>query len=241
LRLRSTYNEIEQYLDKNIPDARSWMETTQEAIESINSVLTDITYYCNQGVDGYNTVDERNTLVTTLKQLRDQIYSDGDANLVDRTIFTGYKTDSNLTFGEDEPNTKYTIIQTNTFYCESELEGYKENFEKCVTVAFEVNSDKNGEATLERVGVVREPHECKNGMPLKKVKIDMRLKIIEGGINKHFNKINRITNGLESIDYVITHAKDGGEVDKTEADKLDTKLIFMGKFEKYANKIQSKR
>ena len=59
LRLRSTYNEIEQYLDKNIPDARSWMETTQEAIESINSVLTDITYYCNQGVDGYNTVDER--------------------------------------------------------------------------------------------------------------------------------------------------------------------------------------
>ena len=45
LRLRSTYNEIEQYLDKNIPDARSWMETTQEAIESINSVLTDITYY----------------------------------------------------------------------------------------------------------------------------------------------------------------------------------------------------
>lgn len=111
LRLRSTYNEIEQYLDKNIPDARSWMETTQEAIESINSVLTDISYYCNQGVNGYNTVDERNTLVTTLKQLRDQIYADGDANLVDRTIFTGYKTDSNLTFGEDEPNTKYSITQ----------------------------------------------------------------------------------------------------------------------------------
>ena len=114
LRLRSTYNEIEQYLDKNIPDARSWMETTQEAIESINSVLTDISYYCNQGVNGYNTVDERNTLVTTLKQLRDQIYADGDANLVDRTIFTGYKTDSNLTFGEDEPNTKYSITEEYT-------------------------------------------------------------------------------------------------------------------------------
>ena len=111
LRLRSTYNEIEQYLDKNIPDARSWMETTQEAIESINSVLTDISYYCNQGVNGYNTVDERNTLVTTLKQLRDQIYADGDANLVDRTIFTGYKTDSNLTFSEDELNTQYSITQ----------------------------------------------------------------------------------------------------------------------------------
>ena len=137
--------------------------------------------------------------------------------------------------------TEYTIIQTNTFYCESEFKGHKENFEKCVTVAFEIESNENGEAILKRVGVVREPHECENGMPLKKVKIDMRLKIIEGGINKHFNKINRITNGLESIDYVITHAEGGGEVDKKEADKLDAKLIFMGKFEKYANKIQSKR
>ncbi len=111
LRLRSTYNEIEQYLEKNIPDARSWMETTQEAIESVNSVLTEISYYCNQGVNGYNTVEERNTLVTTLQQLRDQIYSDGDADLVDRTIFTGYKTDATLTFMEDEPNTHYNITQ----------------------------------------------------------------------------------------------------------------------------------
>ncbi|MEE1517319.1 MAG: hypothetical protein UF228_06950, partial [Lachnospiraceae bacterium] len=38
-------------------------------------------------------------------------YSDGDANLVDRTIFTGYKTDTNLTFGEDEPDTSYSITQ----------------------------------------------------------------------------------------------------------------------------------
>lgn len=111
LRLRSTYNEIEQYLDKNIPDARSWMQGTQEAIESINSVLTEITGYCNQGVNGYNTIDERNTLITTLKELRNQVFSDGDANLVDRTIFTGYKTDSHLTFQNDEPNTSYSITQ----------------------------------------------------------------------------------------------------------------------------------
>lgn len=111
LRLRSTYNEIGQYLSKNIADARSWMETTQEAIESINTVLTDISGYCNQGVNGYNTVEERNTLITTLKQLRDQIYSDGNANLVDRTLFTGYKTDADLTFRDDEPNTKYEITQ----------------------------------------------------------------------------------------------------------------------------------
>ena len=111
LRLRSTYNEINQYLDKNISDARSWMETTQEAIESINSVLTEISYYCNQGVNGYDTIEERDTLVTTLEQLRDQIYADGDADLIDRTIFTGYKTDSTLTFQNDETDTKYEITE----------------------------------------------------------------------------------------------------------------------------------
>ena len=111
LRLRSTYNEINQYLDCNIPDARSWMQTTQEAIESINSVLTEVSYYCNQGVNGYNTVEERNTLITTLEQLREQIFSDGDADLVDRTIFTGYKTDSTLTFQDSEPETRYSITQ----------------------------------------------------------------------------------------------------------------------------------
>lgn len=111
LRLRSTYNEIEQYLKKNIPDARSWMETTQEAIESINSVLTEISYYCNQGVNGYETVDERNTLVTTLKQLRDEIFAQGEADLIDRTIFTGYKTNSTLTFQNDEPDTVYSITE----------------------------------------------------------------------------------------------------------------------------------
>ena len=111
LRLRSTYNEIEQYLEKNIPDARSWLETTQEAVESMNSVLTSISEYCNQGVNGYNTVEERNTLITTLTELRTQIFQDGDADLVDRTIFTGYKTDSTLTFQTDEEDTSYNITQ----------------------------------------------------------------------------------------------------------------------------------
>ena len=115
LRLRSTYNEVCQYLEKNIPDARAWMETTQEAIDSVNDVLEEISYYCNQGVNDYNTVAERETLVASLKELRNQIYADGDADYAGRTIFTGYKTDSTLTFQEDEPNTSYTITETLDF------------------------------------------------------------------------------------------------------------------------------
>lgn len=114
LRLRSTYNDITQYLEKNVPDARSWMSCTNDALDSINSVLEDITYYCNQGVNDYNTVDERTTLIATLKQLKEQIFADGDADLNGRTLFTGYKTDSTLTFQRDEADTQYTINQTLT-------------------------------------------------------------------------------------------------------------------------------
>lgn len=115
LRLRSTYNEVNQYLDKNIPDARAWMTTTQEAIDSINDVLTEISAYCNQGVNDYNTVAEREALVSSLKELRNQIYADGDTDYAGRTVFTGYKTDSTLTFQENEPDTDYTIDQTLSF------------------------------------------------------------------------------------------------------------------------------
>ncbi len=115
LRLRSTYNEIEQYLKKNIPDARAWMNTTHEAIDSVNDVLEEIVYYCNQGVNDYNTVEERQTLIASLKELRTQIYADGDADYAGRTVFTGFKTDSTLTFQEDEPDTNYTIKQTLEF------------------------------------------------------------------------------------------------------------------------------
>ena len=122
LRLRSTYHEVCMYLDKNIPDARSWIQCTDDALSSINSVLTEITYYCNQGVNDYNTVQERETLVTTLKQLREQIFSDGDADLNGNTLFTGYKTDSTLTFQREEPDTKYTISQNITISDVEEME-----------------------------------------------------------------------------------------------------------------------
>ena len=112
LRLRSTYNEVCQYLEKNVPDARSVLECTDDALESINDVLEDIITYCNQGVNDYNTVSEREAFKTTLIQLRKQVFSYGDADLNGRTLFTGYKTDTTLTFQEDDKNIKYQINQS---------------------------------------------------------------------------------------------------------------------------------
>ena len=110
LRFRSTLSEINQYLSKNIPDADSWLTSTDDAMENIVGMLGDITQYCNQAVNGYLDVTNKNTIVEELRAYRDQIYSDANADCAGRTIFTGYKTDSTLTFINNNTN-KYEITE----------------------------------------------------------------------------------------------------------------------------------
>lgn len=110
LRFRSTLSEIEQYLEKNIPDASAWLSCTDDAMGSIVDMLGDITEYCNQAVNGYYDETNKNTILENLKAFRDQIYSDANADCAGRTIFTGYKTDSTLTFIKDNTK-KYEITE----------------------------------------------------------------------------------------------------------------------------------
>lgn len=112
LRFRSTLNEIDQYLNRNIPDARSWFELTEDALDSCVGVLSDIYYYCEQAANGTNELNNREAIVETLKKYQSQIFNDANADYAGRTIFTGLKTDSTMTFMKDEPDTSYTIKET---------------------------------------------------------------------------------------------------------------------------------
>ena len=113
LRFRSTLSEIDQYLDKNIQDARSWMETTEEVLGSIVGIVGDVTTYCNQAVNGYYDETNKKTIVEELKALRDQVYHNANSDCAGRTIFTGFKTDGMLTYTEDCDKT-YEITQDMT-------------------------------------------------------------------------------------------------------------------------------
>lgn len=115
LRLRSTLNEINQYKERNVKDAQSWMETTADAMSSINTALEDIVTYCNQGVSTYQTVDEYEAIIANLKQLKMEVYKTGNTDYGDRTIFTGYKTDNTLSFTEDDKTISYNIYQNFSF------------------------------------------------------------------------------------------------------------------------------
>ena len=114
LRLRSTKAQITQYLSKNVEDALSWMQMTDDALGSLNDAVTDITQYFNQGVSEYQTVEDRNKIITTLKEFRSQLYADGNADDAGRTIFTGYRTDDTLTFMQDTED-RYRITENIKF------------------------------------------------------------------------------------------------------------------------------
>ena len=110
LRLRTNVNQVTQYYEKNVPDAESWLEVTESALSSMSEVVTDMIAQCTKGSNEDLTTSDRETILTALKSLRDEVYSTGNADYAGRFIFTGYRTDTALTFGESTEQ-EYTITE----------------------------------------------------------------------------------------------------------------------------------
>ena len=104
LKLRTNLNELNQYYEKNIPDALSWMDVTESALGTINEILTEVHTSCVQGASDTLTTDDRNAILANLKQYKEQIYQEGSSNYAGRYVFTGYKTDTSLVFDEETTN-----------------------------------------------------------------------------------------------------------------------------------------
>lgn len=104
LRLNSNIAQSNQFYDKNIPDAEAWMKITETALSQTDSVLTKIHESLTTGASDDNTAEDRRNILADLQSMRDQIYSSGNADYADRTVFTGYRTGEALTFREAETN-----------------------------------------------------------------------------------------------------------------------------------------
>lgn len=111
LRLRSSLSEIDQYYEKNIPDAESWLDVTETAMLNMKDIISSIRTQCEYGANDTLTTDNRKTILTQLEKLREQVYSEGNADYAGRTVFTGYRTNKKLTFMENELTTSYKISQ----------------------------------------------------------------------------------------------------------------------------------
>ena len=105
LRLSTSLSHLDQYKDNNIPDASSWMDVTETALSNMKSLLTDIRTQCVNGSTDTLTADDRNTILQQLTALSEQVYTEGNADYAGRTVFTGYRTSSKLTFQKDTKST----------------------------------------------------------------------------------------------------------------------------------------
>jgi len=111
LKLRTNLAEIKQYYEKNIPDAKSWMNVTESALKTVNEILRQVNTYCVQGASDTLTAQDRDAIVDNLQQMKQQIYQEGNANYAGRYLFTGYKTDTPLVFDANEPDLVYNITE----------------------------------------------------------------------------------------------------------------------------------
>ena len=111
LKLRTSLSELKQYHEKNIPDAMSWMDITGSALSTVNEILRQINTYCVQGSSDTLTAKDRGSIVQNLQQMKSQIHQEGNANFAGRYVFTGFKTDTPLTFMEDSNDIQYTITE----------------------------------------------------------------------------------------------------------------------------------
>lgn len=110
LRLRSNVTEITQYYSRNIPDAESWLNVTEEALKNLSDIVTAMQTQCTKGSKDYLTTANRETIIEQLKALADEVYSTGDADYAGRYVFTGYRTDTSLSF-PDAVDKKYNITE----------------------------------------------------------------------------------------------------------------------------------
>jgi len=110
LRLRSNVTEVTQYYSKNIPDAESWLDVTEDALKNLTEIITSMIRQSTKGSNGDLKAEDRQIILEQLKALGDEVYSTGDADYAGRYVFTGYRTDTSLSF-DKEYNTEYKITE----------------------------------------------------------------------------------------------------------------------------------
>ena len=115
LRMQTTLSHLTQYKDNNIADANAWLDVTETALTNMEKILTDIRTQCVNGSTDTLTADVRQTILKQLQSMSEQVYSEGNADYAGRTVFTGYRTSSQLTFKNDETDTTYSIKQNFTY------------------------------------------------------------------------------------------------------------------------------
>ena len=114
LRLNTNLSQLTQYYKKNIPDSEAWLNVTETALKQTDQIFTNIKENLTTGASDTNTPTDRQKILESLKGLRAELYSSGNADYAERTVFTDYRTQESLTFLETDTDLdwEYKIFET---------------------------------------------------------------------------------------------------------------------------------
>lgn len=225
LRLRSSLSQINQYYEKNIPDAEAWLDVTETSLTNMKKLLTTIHTQCDAGANGTPTEEDRKTILKQLQSLSDQIYSEGDADYAGRTVFTGYKTNSTLTFQADSKEA-YNISE---YLSADKIEEYNYSYGNVKTPTAADVAAKTAPGTPENTTLHRLRLSYDNITDITGGKISYSYKDTATGqmTTKELNVTTVTTSDLEASSYAIADNdivfnKDTGEflMGKTLASNL---------------------
>lgn len=102
LRLRSTVTQLNQYYEKNASDAEKWLKVTEDSLKTLTDVLTDAVKQATDGANKDLTLSDCETIITQIDSLTEEYYATGNVDYAGRYIFTGYRTETPLTFDDNE-------------------------------------------------------------------------------------------------------------------------------------------
>lgn len=160
LRLRSSLSEITQYYEKNVPDATSWLEVTDDSLKTVGDVLEDMLDDCQKGSSDHLQAADRAKILESLKGLKNEIYSTGDVDYAGRNVFTGYRTGTKLTFQNDTTQLFHITEQLNrdaidqVTYVKT-YDANKNSLEDLNSINYNEAGRNNTEQTVESVDVYR--------------------------------------------------------------------------------------
>lgn len=114
LKLRTDVAKVEQY-QKNISDAKSWLDATDVALGKIGDVMQKARELMVQASNGTNTPEETQKIGLELKQLRTQVIHLSNSSYAGRYLFSGFKTDQKLmNDDENDPGFGNFMVNVNT-------------------------------------------------------------------------------------------------------------------------------
>lgn len=122
LRLRTNVTTVTQYYDKNAQDADSWLSVTGDAMDTVGEVLKSLYSQVTDASKKSLTYSDLKIIYEQMQSLTNEFYASGNVDYAGRYVFSGFRTDTPITFTEEnivefnqDPNNRKTYVIEESF------------------------------------------------------------------------------------------------------------------------------